>query len=279
MESDFSNLLLHTEVRWLSRGKCLQRLFDLREEVETVLERKASELVTFLKNKEWLLKLTYLVDVMNHLNVLNLSLQGKKGTIFETEQKIETFKKKLSIWRKKIQAGNTSMFPTYTDFLDTVGDKEYVHTLEHKISEHLLQMETYFERYFPSSKRSYTQFPWIVSPFTVEIAVLNLDSLLEEELIELSCDKGMENLFSSVDLLSFWSTVSSNYTNIGSAAMRAFLPFPTTYLCELGFSTLATLKYKKRNRLNAAADMRVAVSTIVPQWNILVEKHQEHPSH
>ena len=95
----------------------------------------------------------------------------------------------------------------------------------------------------------------------------------------MSYDKAMEKLFSSVDLLSFWSAVSSNYKNIGSAAMRIFLPFPTTYLCELGFSILVTLKSKKRNRLNAAADMRVAVSTIVPQWDILVEKHQEHPSH
>lgn len=94
--------------------------------------------------------------------------------------------------------------------------------------------------------QSSSQFPWIVSPFTVEIAVLNLDSSLEEELIELLCDKGMENLFSSVDLLSFWSTVNSKYTNIGSAPMRALLPFPTTYLCELGFSTLVTLKYKKK---------------------------------
>jgi len=101
---------------------------------------------------------------------------------------------------------------------------------------------------------------------------LNLDSSLEEELIrvELSCDKAMQNLFSSVDLLSFWSAVSSNYTKIDSAAMRTFLPFPTTYLCELGFSTLVTLKHEKRNRLNAAADIRVAVSTIVPQWDLLV---------
>ena len=31
--SDHHQLLLHTDVRWLSRGKALQRLFELREQI------------------------------------------------------------------------------------------------------------------------------------------------------------------------------------------------------------------------------------------------------
>jgi hypothetical protein len=37
-----------------------------------------SRLVSFLKDKEWLLKLTYLIDVMNHLNVLNFEMEKEK---------------------------------------------------------------------------------------------------------------------------------------------------------------------------------------------------------
>ncbi|XP_025419339.1 zinc finger BED domain-containing protein 5-like [Sipha flava] len=38
MGSDHQNLLLHTEIRWLSRGKVLTRLFELRNEVNIFLK-------------------------------------------------------------------------------------------------------------------------------------------------------------------------------------------------------------------------------------------------
>jgi hypothetical protein len=36
MDSDYQQLLLHTEVRWLSRGKVLSRLFELRDEIRVL---------------------------------------------------------------------------------------------------------------------------------------------------------------------------------------------------------------------------------------------------
>jgi hypothetical protein len=37
MDSDHQQLLLHTEVRWLSRGKVLSRLFELRDKIRDSL--------------------------------------------------------------------------------------------------------------------------------------------------------------------------------------------------------------------------------------------------
>jgi hypothetical protein len=37
MDSAYGDLLLYTEVRWLSHGKCLVRFFELRLEIATFL--------------------------------------------------------------------------------------------------------------------------------------------------------------------------------------------------------------------------------------------------
>ena len=42
--SDHLQLLYHSEVRWLSRGRVLNRLFELRHEVHMFLEEKQSPL-------------------------------------------------------------------------------------------------------------------------------------------------------------------------------------------------------------------------------------------
>ena len=50
MESEFKTLLLHCEVRWLSKAKALKRLLLFRNEVVIFLTEKNSDLVHHLHN-------------------------------------------------------------------------------------------------------------------------------------------------------------------------------------------------------------------------------------
>ncbi|KAL1276972.1 hypothetical protein QQF64_023645 [Cirrhinus molitorella] len=67
MGSEHRQLLLHTEVRWLSHGKVLTRLFQLRDEVRTFFIDSKFELADRLCDFDWLCKLAYLADIFSYL--------------------------------------------------------------------------------------------------------------------------------------------------------------------------------------------------------------------
>jgi len=74
MGSFHQSLLLYTEVRWMSRGRCLQRVYELRHKIFSFLKVKNSIFKDLFKNSKWILLLAYLSDIFNLLNDLNLSM-------------------------------------------------------------------------------------------------------------------------------------------------------------------------------------------------------------
>ena len=60
-------------------------------------------------------------------------------------------------------------------------------------------------------------------------------------------------------------------------AIKTLLLFPSTYLCEAGFSTMTYFKGKRRNRRYIHAPLRVALSSIVPQLDKLIKKSKPIP--
>uniref|UniRef100_A0A6P7HAE6 General transcription factor II-I repeat domain-containing protein 2A-like n=1 Tax=Diabrotica virgifera virgifera TaxID=50390 RepID=A0A6P7HAE6_DIAVI len=72
--AEHTDLLLHTDVRWLSRGKFLDRFQELLPEIISFLEELGDD-THLLQNEKWLSDVTFLSDLTNHLNVLNLELQ------------------------------------------------------------------------------------------------------------------------------------------------------------------------------------------------------------
>lgn len=101
----------------------------------------------------------------------------------------------------------------------------------------------------------------------------------EDSLIELSCDQDLKSSFKTTPLILFWMNVRKDYPAISKIALRQLMGFSTTYLCERAFSTLVYLKNKYRNRLNVESDLRLKLSSLVPDIDTLVQDKQCQKSH
>ena len=90
MGSQHQSLLFYTAVRWLSRGKVLARVFELRYEISQFLSSQNShDLYALFENDRWIAKLAYLADLFEHLNELNIKMQGKNDNILTYSDKLK----------------------------------------------------------------------------------------------------------------------------------------------------------------------------------------------
>ncbi|XP_049948187.1 SCAN domain-containing protein 3-like [Schistocerca serialis cubense] len=251
--AEYKTLLFHTEVRCLSKGNMLGRLFELRDEVMLFLEnnKQTKKYVEFRKPVVHA-ALAYLSDIFESLNTLNLQL-----------------------WKRKILACNYSCFPRlfgileearfHNDFKDT--------DTKSKISNHLQHLIDEFERYFPNSCDDEIYYWLATDPFHVDVEVL--PDRLQEKVLEIKSDSAAKYDFEKMDKPLFWVKYFTVYPNTA----ELYLPFSSTYLCERAFSAVVVIKNKLRSKLSIANDLRCAVSAIQPRIQNLVKSMQAHPSH
>lgn len=275
-ESVHGKLLFFDSVRWLSRGACVQRVFELRVELAQFLESRNHSLADFF-NDENLAKLAYLADIFAALNDVNRSLQGRSKNIFDALDKIRGFNEKLNLWRRRVETGKYEHFKNLHLLLQTTKAEC---TFVKAIIEPMCILQDRIAAYFDDDIESMKVKKWMRFPFSDAVDQISDDDFeMKEEIIVMKEDSSLETEFKEIPLPEFWIRRLNHFPKLASAALSVLLIFPTSWECESAFSQIAIMKNKFRNRLCIEADARVALASTEPRIDKLVKAKQHHPSH
>ncbi|XP_071037173.1 zinc finger BED domain-containing protein 5-like [Parasteatoda tepidariorum] len=189
MGSVHSELLFKCWVRCLSRGKFLQRVYELREEIAIFLkEDNRTETEIFV------IKLSYLIVIFEKLNNLNLQLQGANTHMLDTSDKVNAFCRKFEFWGRNLKQKNLTMLTNVDNCTKTYkAEEEHVKVLFVTIENHLAMMARNFKKYFPADDKLIASYEWVSNLFHKTPEGLSIDE--EEKFIDFTTSGETEMQF------------------------------------------------------------------------------------
>ena len=263
MDSKFKCLLLHTHVRWLSRGKVLKRVCQLKAEICSFLDAQKKDLEFSKHDELWWLQVQFIADLFEKVNVLNSSLQGPSENTIIATSTLTSFDEKLSLWKSKVSEENFDAFPTVSK---SPLKKRIIPEILNTLSDLQFSLQNYFPEF------GVNDYEWVINPFGKNNHTTNLSTEEEEQLIELQNNCFYRSSFSEENLNNLWLSVVKKYPLLSTKAIK-ILPFASSWLCEFGFSALTEIKSKKRQRLLAIDDeMRVCLTSLEPRFELICSK-------
>uniref|UniRef100_H2Z397 HAT C-terminal dimerisation domain-containing protein n=1 Tax=Ciona savignyi TaxID=51511 RepID=H2Z397_CIOSA len=239
-------LLLHTDVRWLSRGKFLKRFRELCPEIKEFFRVSGCAEYKQLNDGQWLLDLAFFTDLTNLLNDLNLELQGKDKLVTNMISSVNAFKRKMQHFSTKLLRHDLANFQNLASELETQGKPcdqlDSAHYTE-QITDCLSEFDKRFQDFS------------LLEPKDVEVDSLasNIASLfhmnssgVEHEILTLQTDIELKSRAHG----QFWNLFTEEkYPNIRKCAISLTAFFGSTYLCESAFSYMKIIKSKYRSTM------------------------------
>ncbi|PIK56225.1 putative transposon-derived Buster3 transposase-like protein-like [Apostichopus japonicus] len=150
------------------------------------------------------------------MNVLNRTLQGKDTNLMIANDNIKGFLATLALLKSKVD------------------NRRF----------HIQSLISQFDKYFP--ELDVPSFAVARDPFTAPLDAVAEDDIIEEELVRMKQDSEAKTVYQSFSLQEFWCRMLKSYPNVSQKAVWLLMPYPTSYICEQSFSTMAAIKTKSR---------------------------------
>ncbi len=118
LHAEYTYLLFYTSCRWLFKGNMLKRIYELSDEIhEFLILKPNSRVFNNFKNDHFLLRLAYLTDIFEQIDIINAKFQGKNKSIIDYENTLKAFLHKINNWKDRILLNITNMFPHLSEKL------------------------------------------------------------------------------------------------------------------------------------------------------------------
>lgn len=295
--AQFDDLLLHNNVRWLSKGMVLERFFAVLEDIKEFLSSSDQEVAKehlgfLLDTKENVASIAFLTDIFRHMNFLNLKLQGKGKLVCELFSEIRGFSKKIDLFTEDI-SGALLHFPLLKSVCESNEDIDIT-----EFTDFMNKLKLEFQRRFTDFNKIENVVQLLNNSFSLkpngvwtseasDIFKSN-KAALQMEIIEFQEDFVLKDIFSKVpDTLEcdqFWIKYVSDkkYPELKTLAIKLCTMFGSTYVCEAAFSRMTFIKNRYRSRLtddHLDTLMRISCTNYTPNFKKIVKNKTCHFSH
>ncbi|XP_026469377.1 general transcription factor II-I repeat domain-containing protein 2B-like [Ctenocephalides felis] len=208
IESDFYEIPYHTEVRWLSIGKVLERFQYLLDEIVSFLLIKG-KLHNFpeLQNKAWLNDFSFSVDIVKYLNELNINLQGKNQFAFNMHSNVKAFMTKLNLFAENFNNKLLNHFPSLQARRESLKNTDFF-----KYSAITQDLHSEFQRRFQDFKAIEKPLSLISQPFNFDVHEAPVE--IQLELIDLQSNNLLKENFHSNELSAFYGALDNEHFKI-----------------------------------------------------------------
>ena len=194
----------YCQVRWLSRGNILSKIFKLKQQIVSFYEKQKKH--CYLSDFDFIRNAAFLFDLMSKQNELNIFLQSKSKCIYDMCSKIQAFRKKLKFLKNILAKFE---FPKAEEHFPqlTKAQKEHERPNE-SLEEFISVLDSLIQNYnkrFKDFEKHENCLKFTFMPHLVDIP--SAPANLKMELIELLEDNIVKCLFNSKnDPLEFGKT-------------------------------------------------------------------------
>ncbi|XP_029296292.1 protein ZBED8-like [Cottoperca gobio] len=114
-DETFERLLLHTDIRWLSKGNCLARFCELFDSIVEFLMQVDADLGEKVMSSRC--DIMYLADFLKRMNEVTLKLHGNGINLVQCKAVIHSLTSRLDLYRQSMGRRQSAHFPRLTKMI------------------------------------------------------------------------------------------------------------------------------------------------------------------